>query len=100
MGGGADVDEPVESEAKGPLKAGLSALDQAMLDLEARSSQRPGAKQETIRSTLHMTSAQFYQRLNALIDTEAALAYAPMLVRRLRASREGRLRVPGRPTSG
>lgn len=94
------MDEPVDAESLGPRNAGLSALDQAMLDLEAQAAHRTGAKQETIRSTLHMTSAQFYQRLNALIDTEAALAYAPMLVRRLRESRDGRLRVPGRPTSG
>lgn len=94
------MEKPAESDAQSPLQAGLSATEMAMLDLEARTAQRSGAKQETIRSTLHMTSAQFYQRLNALIDTEAALAYAPMLVRRLRENREGRVRVPGGPASG
>lgn|GEM_PF-680843 len=65
----------------------LSASERAMLDLEALPYKYAGAKQEAIRERLHLSSAAYYQRLNRLIDSDAALAYDPMLVRRLRGSR-------------
>jgi hypothetical protein len=45
--------------------------------------QYPGAKEAEIRTRLDLSATAFYQRLNALIDTEAALAHNPILVRRL-----------------
>lgn len=74
--------------------------DKAILDLAAALPSAAGAEQEAIRSTLHMTRTQYFRRLNLVIDTEAALAYAPMLVRRLRARREGRVRTPGQLDHG
>lgn len=68
-------------------------LDQTarkMLELESRPFKYAGAKQEAIRSTFGMSSVEYHQRLNAVIGSEAALAYAPMVVRRLRQARAGR----------
>jgi len=39
-----------------------------------------------------MTATRYYQTLNALIDTDAALAHDPMLVKRLRRLRSARQR--------
>lgn len=77
--------------------AGLDATDQAMLRLEARPFKYAGAKQEAIRSTLNMSSAGYHQRLNALIDSEAAYAFAPALVARLRRDRDARAAVGSSP---
>jgi hypothetical protein len=42
--------------------------------------------------TLDMGQHQFFQRLNALLDTERALAYDPVNVNRLRRLRAASLR--------
>jgi hypothetical protein len=76
-------------------EARLDLTARTMLQLESRPFKYAGAKQEAIRSTLHMSSAEYHQRLNAVIDSEEALAYAPMVVRRLRRARSGRLPVAG-----
>jgi hypothetical protein len=73
----------------------LDLTARKMLQLEARPFKYAGAKQEAIRSTLDMSSAEYHQRLNAVIDSEDALAYAPMVVRRLRRARSGRLPASG-----
>ena len=65
----------------------LSAGERAMLDLEAVPFKYAGAKQDAIRARLQLSTAAYYQRLNRLIETEAALAYDPQLVRRLREAR-------------
>lgn len=75
----------------------LDATARAMLDLEAKPFKYAGAKQEAIRSTLHMSSAAYHQRLNVLIDSETAYSYAPMLVARLRRDRDQRAAAAGAP---
>ena len=47
----------------------------------------PGAKAEAIRERFGLTNTQYYQQLNALIDTEEAYKADPMLVKRLRERR-------------
>lgn len=51
-----------------------------------------GAKEDAIRELFGMNATQYYQVLNALIDTEPALAHDPMLVKRLRRMRAARTR--------
>ncbi|WP_291278250.1 DUF3263 domain-containing protein [Galactobacter sp.] len=77
----------------------LDLTTRMMLQLEGRPFKYAGAKQEAIRSTLHMSSAEYHQRLNSVIDSEEALAYAPMVVRRLRRARSGRLPTAGAATA-
>lgn len=71
----------------------LSDRDRAVLDFEARWTGHGGAKEEAVRGELGLTPARYYQVLGRLIDQGDALAYAPMLVHRLRRLRDQRARV-------
>ena len=73
-----------------PARAGLSDRDAGILDFESRWGAHGGAKEEAIRTELGLAPARYYQLLGRLIDTEAALAHAPMLVARLRRIRDDR----------
>ncbi len=67
----------------------LSERDRGILDLEARHWPHAGAKEAAIRDSLGgMSPTRYYQQLSALLDDPAALAYSPMVVRRLRRVRE------------
>lgn len=46
-----------------------------------------GRKEARIRAEFGWSAARYYQVLNALVDTEAALRYDPVLVGRLREVR-------------
>ncbi len=68
----------------------LTERDRGILALESAWPRHNGAKEETIRRTLGMSPARYYQLLDRLIDTEAALEHDPLLVRRLRRLRDRR----------
>ena len=61
----------------------LTDRDRAILTLEAAWPRHRGMKEETIRSQLGMSPARYYQLLGRLIETEQALQFDPLLVRRL-----------------
>ncbi len=75
-----------------PLAGELSARDQAILDFERQWWKYAGAKEQAVRDQFQMSSTRYYQVLNALIDSPAALAHDPLLVRRLRRLRATRQR--------
>ncbi|HET7724831.1 MAG TPA: DUF3263 domain-containing protein [Propionibacteriaceae bacterium] len=70
----------------------LSARDADILEFERSWWRSPGAKEQTIREQFDMSPTRYYQVLNALIDTPAALAADPLLVKRLRRLRDERRR--------
>jgi hypothetical protein len=70
--------------------SGLSERDAQMLALERQWWKYAGAKEQAIRDMFDLSATHYYQVLNALIDTEAALAHDPMLVKRLRRLRTSR----------
>ncbi len=70
----------------------LSARDQQMLALERQWWKYAGAKEQAIRELFDLSATHYYQILNALIDSEEALAHDPMLVKRLRRLRTSRQR--------
>ncbi|MEV8220531.1 DUF3263 domain-containing protein [Microbacterium sp. NPDC077391] len=72
------------------MLGGLSDRDRAILTLEAAWPRHGGMKQEIIRAQLGMSPARYYQLLGRLIETEAALEFDPLLVRRLRRLRDSR----------
>lgn len=72
------------------MLGGLSERDRAILTLEAAWPRHGGMKEETIRAQLGMSPARYYQLLGRLIDTEEALEFDPMLIRRLRRLRDVR----------
>ncbi|WP_130014664.1 DUF3263 domain-containing protein [Serinicoccus sediminis] len=71
---------------------GLSARDQEILDFENRHWTYAGSKEQGIKDLFDLSSTRYYQLLNQLIDSEAALAYKPLLIKRLRRDRSRRQR--------
>lgn len=68
----------------------LSDRDRALLDFESQWTRHGAAKEEAVRSDLGLAPARYYQLLERLLDDADAVAYAPMLVHRLRRLREQR----------
>ena len=68
----------------------LSNRDADLLDFEGSWWRADCSKEDEIRSRFGMSTPRYYQQLNALIDQPEALAYAPLLVKRLRRMREQR----------
>ena len=78
-----------------PTTAELGERERSILDFEAEWQQRAGArhnggKEEAIRARLGLTPPRYYQLLTRIVDTQAALAYDPMLVARLRRLQQSR----------
>lgn len=69
----------------------LTDSDRAILEFEAsapRGHRNIGAKEEAIQATFGISPVRYYQKLNLLLDSPAALEQAPQLVRRLQRVRE------------
>jgi hypothetical protein len=75
--------------ATGPT---LSERDSEILAFERQWWKYAGAKEQAVREKFDMSSTRYYQVLNALIDRPEALAFDPLLVRRLRRLRAARQR--------
>jgi uncharacterized protein DUF3263 len=75
-----------------PALPGLSPRERDLLDFERGWWQQHGPKQRAIRERFGFSAARYQQLLNRAIDLPEALAYDPMLVRRLRRLREQRRR--------
>jgi hypothetical protein len=65
----------------------LSAHQRDILDFEAGTFGGAGSKEQAIRGRFGLGATNYYQQLNALLDSEAALAHNPVLVNRLRRLR-------------
>ncbi len=78
-------EEPAPEER--PAGAGLDEADREILAIENLQWKYQGAKEMEIRRRLGLSPTRYYQRLNVLIDTRAALEHDPMLVARLRRQR-------------
>lgn len=70
----------------------LSERDQQILAFERQWWKYAGAKEQAVRELFEMSATRYYQVLNALIDSPAALAHDPMLIKRLRRMRSSRQR--------
>lgn len=70
----------------------LDERSKAILDFERSWWKGPGSKERAIREHFGLSAARYYQLLNRLIDRADAIAYDPMLVRRLRRLRATRRR--------
>lgn len=76
----------------GDADGDLSERDREVLAFERQWWKYAGAKEQAIRELFDMSATRYYQVLNALIDSPAALAHDPMLVKRLRRMRSTRQR--------
>lgn len=74
----------------------LTVKDKMTLDFEAAhavsNAATNGRKEVLIRKHFDEHATAYYQRLNRLLDNPDALAYSPMLVRRLTRLRDARRR--------
>ena len=70
---------------------GLTDRERDILELERREWRSPGEKELAVRTELGLSSARYYQVLNALLDSPEALRADPMLVKRLRRIRDARV---------
>ncbi|MGX5358513.1 DUF3263 domain-containing protein [Kocuria sp. KH4] len=70
-----------------PAGSGLDETDREILAIENLQWKYQGAKEMEIRRRLGLSPTRYYQRLNVLIDSRAALEHDPMLVGRLRRQR-------------
>ena len=68
----------------------LSEREQAILDFERTWWTEPGPKEAAIRERFDLSSARYYQLLAGLLESPAAAAYDPLVVRRLRRLRDRR----------
>jgi hypothetical protein len=89
--GGQAASQP-EPGPDNPAPSALSERDQQVLALERQWWKYAGAKEQAIREIFDLSATHYYQILNALIDTQDALAHDPMLVKRLRRLRTSRQR--------
>ncbi|HEY5336037.1 MAG TPA: DUF3263 domain-containing protein [Mycobacteriales bacterium] len=79
--------------APGLYSAGeLTERERKVLDFERQWWRYAGAKEQAIHDLFGWTPTRYFQVLNALIDTPAALVAEPMLVKRLRRVRATRQR--------
>ena len=70
----------------------LSERDREILNFERQWWKYAGAKEQAVREKFDMSSTRYYPVLNALIARPAAIAFDPLLVRRLRRLRAARQR--------
>jgi hypothetical protein len=70
----------------------LTERERSLLDFEKQWWRHAGAKEQAIREHFTLSPTRYYQVLNALLERPAALAYDPVLVKRLRRVRASRAR--------
>ena len=70
----------------------LTDRDIDILDFERSWWKHAGVKEQAIRERFDMSATRYYQLLNALLETPAALAHDPILVKRLTRLRTYRQR--------
>ena len=87
-----DAADVVTSAQSAEAADGLSERDQQILAFERLWWKYAGAKEQAIREQFAMSGTRYYQVLNALIDRSEALAFDPLLVKRLRRLRSARQR--------
>jgi len=75
-----------------PTIRSLSEREREILAFERSWWKQAGAKERAVRERFGMSVTRYYQVLNELIDSDAALVEDPMLIRRLRRQREARQR--------
>jgi len=79
-------------ELQPDFPAELTEREREILAFERSWWKQGGSKERAVREAFDMSATRYYQILNALIDSPAALVEDPMLVRRLRRQRVARQR--------
>jgi len=82
----------VSTDPPGGAPRELDERSREILDFEREWWKHPGPKERAVRERFGLSTARYHQLLNRTIDRPEALAYDPMLVRRLLRLREVRRR--------
>ena len=72
--------------------AELTQQDIDILDFERSWWKHAGVKEQAIRERFDMSATRYYQALNELLESPAAMAHDPILVKRLKRLRAYRQR--------
>lgn len=80
----------------------LSERERGILDFERSWWTEPGPKDAAIRARFNLSPTRYYQLLGELLESRDAMAYDPLVVRRLRRVRDRRRRArfEGRSAGG
>lgn len=80
----------------------LTDRDRAILDFERSWWTIGGLKETAIQERFELSASRYYELLGELMDSPAAMAHDPLLVRRLRRLRDARrrARTEGAPAVG
>ncbi len=70
----------------------LTERDKAILDFERSWWAEPGVKESAIRQRFDLSATRYYQLLTELLQCPEAMAYDPLVVRRLHRQRAARRR--------
>jgi hypothetical protein len=87
-----ESEQPDAAEPTAGPPRPLLPREAEMLAFERQWWKFAGAKEQAVRELFDMSATRYYQVLNTLIDRPEALAHDPMLVKRLRRTREARRR--------
>jgi hypothetical protein len=71
----------------------LTRRERAVVDFEREWWQQGGRKEDRIREHFATSASSYYRMLQHVIDLDAAVAYDPLTVKRLRRQRDQRRRV-------
>jgi hypothetical protein len=85
-----DAAERSAEDGAGTERPRLTERDIEVLAFERQWWKYAGSKEQAVRELFGMSATRYYQVLNTLIDSPAALAHDPMLVKRLRRLRQAR----------
>jgi hypothetical protein len=83
---------PEDGQRAGAAAGPLGERERSVLAFEHHWWRHAGAKEEAIRREFAVGPTAYYQLLSRLIDDPAAIAYDPMLVKRLQRQRASRQR--------
>ncbi len=81
-----------EQEHVDAAPGSLTERDRKIIAFERQWWKYAGAKEQAVRELFDMSATRYYQVLNSLIDSPAALEADPMLIKRLRRLRASRQR--------
>jgi hypothetical protein len=70
----------------------LTERERAILEFERSWWAEPGPKELAIRERFDLSATRYYQLLGELVDSDDALEYDPLVIRRLRRMRDRRRR--------
>jgi uncharacterized protein DUF3263 len=86
------VQQDGDHVVEGPVPEELSDRDREILAFEREWWKHVGAKETQIRERFGVSATRYYQILNVLLASPAAMREDPMLVRRLQRLRSARQR--------